>query len=46
MTPEKEKQVLESLYDRLFDAVTYSPDGKVAPWHKDTTDQRNFMGRS
>ncbi len=37
MTPEKEKQVLESLYDRLFDAVTYSPDGKVAPWHKDTT---------
>ncbi|RZT96264.1 hypothetical protein EV201_0900 [Ancylomarina subtilis] len=37
MTPDKEKQVLESLYDRLFDAITYSPDGKVASWHKDTT---------
>lgn len=37
MTPEKERQVLENLYDRLFDAITYSPDGKVAPWHKDTT---------
>ena len=37
MTPEKEKQVLASLYDRLFDAVTYSPDGKTAPWHKETT---------
>lgn len=37
MSPEKEKQVLESLYDRLFDAITYAPDGKSAAWHKDTT---------
>ena len=37
MTPGKEQKILESLYDRLFDAITYSPDGKVAPWHKDTT---------
>ena len=27
MTPEAEKQVLESLYDRIFDAVTYVPGG-------------------
>ncbi len=37
MTADKEKKVLESLYDRIFDAITYSPDGKVAAWHKDTT---------
>lgn len=37
MTPDKEQKVLETLYDRLFDAITYSPDGKVAAWHKDTT---------
>jgi len=28
MTPEQEAQVLSSLYDRLFDAITYSPPGK------------------
>lgn len=31
MTPEQEKKVLESLYDRLYDAVTYSPAGKTPP---------------
>ncbi|MGH1433315.1 MAG: hypothetical protein ACRBG0_02545 [Lewinella sp.] len=25
MTPEQEKQLLESIYDRLFDAITYTP---------------------
>ena len=29
MTPEQEKKVLASLYDRLHDAVTYSPTGKT-----------------
>lgn len=29
MTPEQEKKVLASLYDRLHDAVTYSPAGKT-----------------
>lgn len=33
----KEKKILESLYDRLFDAITHSPSGKMAPYHKDTT---------
>jgi len=28
MTPDQEAQVLSSLYDRLFDAITYSPPGK------------------
>jgi len=35
MTPDREKQVLASLYDRLLDAVTYSPDGKSATFRKD-----------
>jgi len=29
MSPEQEKLVLASLYDRLHDAVTYSPEGKA-----------------
>ena len=29
MTPEQEKKVLASLYDRLHDAVTYAPTGKT-----------------
>ena len=37
MTAENEKKVLESLYDRLFDAICYAPTGKTAGWHKDTT---------
>jgi hypothetical protein len=34
MTPEQEQKVLSSLYDRLHDAVTYSPDGKSAAFPK------------
>jgi hypothetical protein len=34
MTPEAEQKVLASLYDRLYDAVTYSPDGKSAAFPK------------
>ena len=30
MTPDQESKVLSSLYDRLYDAVTHSPDGKTA----------------
>ena len=37
MTPEREKQVLESLYDRLHDAITYSPDGKQASFNPATS---------
>ncbi|MEM7028585.1 MAG: hypothetical protein AAF629_03245, partial [Chloroflexota bacterium] len=37
MTAENEKKVLESLYDRLFDAICYAPSGKTAGWHKDTS---------
>ncbi len=35
MTPEREKQILASLYDRLFDAVTYAPAGKSSSFNKD-----------
>jgi hypothetical protein len=34
MTPEREKKLLSSIYDRLYDAVTYAPDGKAAPFNK------------
>ncbi len=34
MTPEQEGKVLSSLYDRLHDAVTYSPDGKSSAFPK------------
>jgi len=34
MTPEQEQQVLESLYDRLYDAVTYAPGGKESAFPK------------
>jgi hypothetical protein len=34
MTPERERKVLASLYDRLYDAVTYSPDGKDGAFPK------------
>ncbi len=37
MTPEQETQVLAQLYDRLYDAVTYSPPGKSAPSEKGST---------
>jgi hypothetical protein len=35
MDKDREKKLLASLYDRLLDAVTYSPEGKSAPWRKD-----------
>ena len=31
MTPQKEQQLLQSLYDRLFDAITYAPGGGRVP---------------
>ncbi len=34
MTPEQEQKVLASLYDRLHDAITYSPDGKSSAFPK------------
>jgi len=38
MTPEQEKKVLETLYDRLYDALTYSPGGdKTGDFDKATT---------
>jgi hypothetical protein len=35
MDKDREQKVLSSLYDRLLDAVTYSPDGKSAPFRKE-----------
>lgn len=37
MTPDQEKKLLQSLYDRIFEAVTYVPDGKSGSFDKDTT---------
>lgn len=37
MTPEQEQKLLKSLYDRLFDAITYVPEGKAAAFAKETT---------
>jgi hypothetical protein len=37
MTSEQEKQLLQSLYDRIFEAVTYVPSGKSGNFDKDTT---------
>lgn len=38
MTPDQEKQVLATLYDRLFDALTYVPGGgKTADFDKATS---------
>ena len=38
MTPEQEKQILQALYDRLFDAITYVPQGGgVNPFDKKET---------
>lgn len=31
MTQEQEKQLLQAIYDRLFDAVTYQPAGSKIP---------------
>jgi len=35
MNADRQKNLLASLYDRLLDAVSYSPEGKGAPWRKD-----------
>lgn len=32
MTKEQEKQLLEAIYDRLFDAITYQPSGGKNPF--------------
>jgi hypothetical protein len=32
MTQEQEKQLLQAIYDRLFDAITYQPTGGVNPF--------------
>lgn len=37
MTPDQEKQLLQSLYDRLFQAITYVPDGKAGVFDPSTT---------
>jgi hypothetical protein len=37
VTPQQEQQLLQSLYDRLFDAITYVPDGKAGAFDKQTT---------
>lgn len=38
MTEQQEQQVLQALYDRLFQAITYAPDStKAAPFPKDST---------
>jgi hypothetical protein len=37
MTPTQETQLLQALYDRLFQAVTYSPDGKAGVFDTKTT---------
>ena len=37
MEANQEKKLLQSLYDRIFEAVTYSPDGKSGNFDPDTT---------
>ena len=37
MTQEQELQLLQAIYDRLFDAITYQPKGGKNPFNKDTT---------
>lgn len=37
MTPDQEKQLLQALYDRLFQAITYAPDGKEGAFDPSTT---------
>ncbi len=37
MDANSEKQLLATLYDRLFDAVTYAPEGKASQWGKNNT---------
>ncbi|MDE6538182.1 MAG: hypothetical protein K2M13_09150 [Muribaculaceae bacterium] len=37
MTAAQEKELLEAIYDRLLDAVTYQPEGGKNPLQSDTT---------
>lgn len=37
MTQEQEKQLLQAIYDRLFDAITYQPTGGVNPFTESET---------
>ncbi len=37
MTQEQEKQLLEAIYDRLFDAITYQPSGGKNPFTESET---------
>ena len=37
MTQEQEKQLLEAIYDRLFDAITYQPSSGKNPFTEDET---------
>lgn len=37
MTQEQEKQLLQAIYDRLFDAVTYQPAGSKNPFTESET---------
>lgn len=37
MTREQEKQLLEAIYDRLFDAITYTPAGGTNPFTESET---------
>lgn len=37
MTKDQEKQLLQAIYDRLFDAITYQPRGGVNPFTESET---------
>lgn len=37
MTQEQEKQLLQAIYDRLFDAITYQPAGGMNPFTESET---------
>ena len=37
MTQEQEKQLLEAIYDRLFDAITYQPSSGINPFKNEET---------
>ena len=37
MTPEQEKKLLQAMYDRLFDLITYQPTGGKNPFTADET---------
>ena len=37
MTQEQEKQLLQAIYDRLYDAITFQPGGGKNPFTDDET---------